>query len=350
MIQGDFETVLDLAVERLNKDVSAGKKYFKPLDFQDRVLKVLQEVARSVGGIDIGPTFHPHAFPDIRANGYGVEVKSVANDSWLSVGNSIFEGMRDRDVKDIYVIFGKLGGMPAVKWGRYEETITHVRISHAPRFVLEMETDTASHVPLFSKMNISYEDFSKLGAIEKMAHVRDYSRKRLKPGETLWWLEEDGGPGIELKVELYMRLPPERKLQIRAEAALLFPGIVAGSRVRNKYEGVPFFILKYHNVYCPQTRDLFSAGSVAGKERGGNYLLRSLERIQGAMRQAAIDLPDDLFLEYWEEGVPVADRIPRWLEKADSLAKDWVPSDHLFTGLDEDASSEEFDDPAPQDV
>jgi hypothetical protein len=89
--------------------------------------------------------------------------------------------------------------------------------------------------------------------------------------------------------------------------------------------------LKYHNVFCPQTRDLFSAGSVAGKERGGNYLMRSLQSIQAQMIEAATQLPSDLFEEYWGSPVAPADRIGQWLKRADRLAKDWKPSEHLFT-------------------
>ena len=66
----------------------------------------------------IEPTYHGHAFPDIRVNGYGVEVKYSARDTWNAVGNSVFESMRDPAVKDIYVVFGKVGGQPEARWGK----------------------------------------------------------------------------------------------------------------------------------------------------------------------------------------------------------------------------------------
>ena len=329
MTKENFELLLDEVVRRLSDDVRTNDKYHKPLQFQGRVLEVMQTVARESGDITVNPAWHPHAFPDIKANGFGVEVKTVANDSWLSVGNSIFEGMRDQDAKEIYVIFGKLGGMPNVRWGRYQERVTHVRISHAPRFVIEMDRDSS----LFGHMNISYADFSKLTADEKMKHVREYSRGRLKPGERLWWLEDETSPGIALEIRLYMRLPQAEKAILRAQGALLFPQIVGGSRVKDKYNDVAFFFLNYHNVFCPQTRDLFSAGSVAGKERGGNYLLRALKNIEPQMRRAAAELPDELFVEHWGASVAPETRIREWLRRADEIAPDWVPSRELF--LDE---------------
>lgn len=246
----------------------------------------------------------------------------------MSVGNSVFEGMRDPSVTDIYIMFGKMGGLPSVRWGRYEERITHVRISHAPRFVIEMDRDS----PLFTKMGVSYDDFCKQPPDKKMYHVRQYSRSRLKPGERLWWLEDENSQGTPLEVKLYMRLPAEEKIRLRAEGALLFPQIFQGSRVRDKYHDVAFFFLKYHNVFCPQTRDLFSAGSVAGKARGGNYLLRALQNIEPEIKRAADELDTDIIEEYWGDRVEPQDRIEEWLRRADSHASGWTPSQHLFRG------------------
>jgi hypothetical protein len=325
MTPDEFERVLDRAVEQLGIDVRESTKYHAPDQFELHVRDALQEAAKGQG-ITIVPTFHPHAFPDIRANGFGVEVKTTNKDVWQSVGNSVFEGMRDVSVNKIYVIFGKMGGLPSVKWGRYEERITHVRISHAPRFVLEMDKDS----PLFGKIDISYDDFCRLPPSEKMQHIRQYSRGRLKPGERLWWLEDENSQGIALEVKLYMKLPATEKTKLRAEGALLFPQIVGGSRVKDKYNDVAFFFLKYHNVFCPQTRDLYSAGSVAGKERGGNYLSRALKNIETEMRTAAASLDDELFVEYWGTPVPPENRVKEWLNRADNLAKGWKPSEELF--------------------
>ena len=327
MTPKEFESILDSVVELLGKEVRESSKYHSPSEFELRVRDVLTLVAKG-RDVSINPTFHPHAFPDIRANGFGVEIKTTNKDSWLSVGNSVFEGMRDASVKLIYVIFGKMGGMPSVKWGRYEERITHVRISHAPRFVLEMDRDSS----LFEigKMGVSYDEFHKLPPVDKMRHIRLYSRGRLKAGEQLWWLEDENTEGKALEVELYTKLPPHKKVQLRAEGALLFPEVVGGSRVKGKYNRVAFFFLNYHNVFCPQTRDLFSAGSVAGKDRGGNYLLRALQNMEKEMISAALRLETALFEEYWGEPVPPENRIKEWLKRADKFARGWKPSDALF--------------------
>ena len=93
------------------------------------------------------------------------------------------------------------------------------------------------------------------------------------------------------------------------------------------------YLLTYHGVLCHQARDLFSAGSVANPkndDEGGIYIERALKLIESEMKAAALRMDDALFVEYWGESVPPEKRISRWLEKADELATEGVPSKSLF--------------------
>ena len=286
------------------------------------------KVAAGDSGLLIEPTFHPSAFPDIKANGFGIEVKYTSQDTWLAVGNSIFEGMRDQEVENVYVVFGKTGGQPEVRWRKYQDCVTHVRVSHAPRFVIEMEGERES---LFSHLGIAYNDFAQLDDVGKMRYVRDYSRGRLKQGERLWWIEPAHSVPIEART--YMSLSQAEKRTLRAEAALLCPQVCGGSRARNKYTDAALYLLTRHGVLCTQARDLFSAGSVAlraDETRGGNYILRALLDIQDLMRDAAKRLDEALFEEYWGVACPTDERISEWLRRADGYASGWVPSENLF--------------------
>src|SRR5260370_19692206 len=117
-----------------------------------------------------------------------------------------------------------------------------------------------------------------------MEHIRKYARGRRKPGVRLWSLEDkpekEQEHSLDLQVRLYMNLSKPEKRQLRAEAALLCPQIVAPSRTgpkQRKYSDATQYMLTYRGVLAPQTRDLFSAGSVAGPERGGNYVARALK-------------------------------------------------------------------------
>lgn len=333
MTKDQFERLLTAVSDRLTKESQQSATYQAPREFEKRTRELLIELENRELHVDLAP--HPHLFPDIILGEFGIEVKVVNTDSWRTVGNSVFEGTRDPNVKHIYVLYGKMGGTPLVRWGKYEDCVIHVRTSHVPRFELEIGAKES----LFLKFGISYEKFCELEAEGKMQYVRKYARGRLKSGDRLWWLEDKPEEAQEyslpLEVRLYMGLPQEEKRRLRAEAALLCPQIVKPSRSKKKYDDAAMYLITYHGVLCSQARDLFSAGSVAlrtDETRGGNYILRALQDIQDEMRDAAGRLEDALFVEYWGASVPLKDRIKEWLRRADALAKDWKPSEKLFLG------------------
>ena len=279
--------------------------------------------------VDFSP--HPYQFPDIILGRFGIEVKFTKGDSWRSVANSVFETTRSSTVTDIYVVYGKLGGQPEVKWEKYDDCVIHVRTSHVPRFEIEIGSERS----LFDTMGITYPEFRSLSTEARMNHIRRYARGRLRTGERLWWLEDhpESTHSLPIQVTLYMDLPQNQKSQLRAEAALLCPQIVKPARSKKKYNDAALYLLTYHGVLCSQARDLFSAGSVAlrsNAERGGNYVLRALKDIESEMRSAADRLEPALFREYWGFDVEPEQRIDKWLELADDYAQDWIPSEELF--------------------
>lgn len=322
----NFELFLDKIVTQLSAEAKA-KAFKTSSDFENRIRNLINEMGGYEGNlVDLKP--HPHIFPDIPLAVEGIEVKFTEKDTWRSVANSIFESTRDNYVENIYVIFGKMGGVPEVKWQKYEECVMHVRTSHVPRFELEI----GASEPIFVQFGISYSEFHKLDIHEKMEFVRTYARSRLKQGEKLWWLEnnEDDPHTLPLQARLYTSLDVAEKKQYRAEAALLCPEIVKGSRTRNKYDNAVLYLLTYRGVLCHQARDLFTAGSVAGKARGGIYIERSLKNIEQEIIEASNTLEDALFEEYWGHVPDKKDRILEWLKMADDMCVDWKPSQSLF--------------------
>ncbi|MEZ5675064.1 MAG: hypothetical protein R3D81_07445 [Thalassovita sp.] len=132
-----------------------------------------------------------------------------------------------------------------------------------------------------------------------MPLIREYARGRLKPGERLWWLEDkeldEQTHALPLEVKVYMDLPQVDKRRFRAEAALMCPQVVGGSRQRGKYVDAVMYLMTYRGVLCPQARDLYSAGSVGEQGPTDNFLINSLIDIQYEMRQAALNLEEALF-------------------------------------------------------
>jgi len=333
MTKKDFESLLDSVVETLRSEVRA-VPFSTAKEFENRVREVVQDMIDDPAiAIDFNP--HPQAFPDIAIGAFGIEVKFTTNDTWRSVANSVLETNRIEDVKTVYIVFGKMGGVPDVKWSEYEKCVVHVRTSHVPRFEVEIGAPRS----LFKEMGVSYDDFRVSEMHEKMHYIRQYARERLKKGERLWWLEDAHGEEHTLPIQarLYTQLSNDEKTRLRAEAVLLCPRIVQSGRSRNKYYDVVLYLLTYHGVLCHQARDLFSAGSVANPNNdddGGIYIQRAIALIEPEIRAAAARMDGALFEEYWGVTVPPERRIREWLRRADEFAQDWRPSGVLF--LDEE--------------
>lgn len=335
MTTNEFENLLDQCCFILT-DEARTKGFKSSKHFEDRVREVLSDLTKDDPSIEIDFNSPAQAFPDIAMGEYGVEVKYTTADTWRSIANSVLETQRVEGVRYIYVVFGKMGGVPEVRWGEYEASVVHVRTSHVPRFEVEISSDPkTAHESLFHQMGIHYEEFRKLDMSEKMKYIRAYARK-IHPDGRLWWIEEketDDEHTLPIQARLYTNLTTEEKTRLRAEAALVCPKIVKSGRDRSKYDDVVLYLLTYHGVLCHQARDLFSAGSVANPQNddnGGIYIERALKLIEPDMEKAALEMDDAIFIEYWGESVPPEKRIKRWLEKADEFAKDWKPSKSLF--------------------
>ena len=334
MTKVDFEHLLDVCCGTLTHEART-TGFTTAGQFEHRVRQVIDDLLCDGGEFRVDFESPKQGFPDIPLGEYGVEVKFTLADSWKSIGNSILESQRAAGVKYIYIVFGKMGGKPEVRWGDYEKSVVHVRTSHVPRFEVELSPESKNdRESLFEVMGISYDEFSKLDVHGKMKYVREYARKK-HPGERLWWIDDSNGEEHTLpaNIRLYTNLTPEEKTRLRAEAVLLCPSVLKSGRSRNKYDDVVMFMLSFHGVLCHQARDLFSAGSVANPDnddKGGLYIERALMLLEEDMRIAAEQLDDALFVEYWGESVPKKDRISRWLAKADAIASGWKPSKVLF--------------------
>ena len=118
MNKEQFEKILDRCCSMLTEE--AKNSLFKTsAQFENRVREVLDIIGKENSEFQIDFNPHPQAFPDIAMGEYGVEVKFTLNDTWRSIANSVLETQRIDSVKHIYVVFGKMGGIPEVRWGEY---------------------------------------------------------------------------------------------------------------------------------------------------------------------------------------------------------------------------------------
>lgn len=203
MTKEKFENILEICCEKLTVE-SRKEKFKSSKQFEDRVREILKNLIDEEN-FQIDLKTPAQAFPDIPIGEYGIEVKFTANDTWRSIGNSILETQRIERVKFIYIIYGKMGGVPEVKWSDYESSVIHVRTSHVPRFEVEIFPDkNLAKKSLFEQFGISYDNFRKLEMSEKMKYIRAYARK-IHPEGNLWWIEENNlhvKESEELKIDL----------------------------------------------------------------------------------------------------------------------------------------------------
>lgn len=102
---------------------------------------------------------------------------------WTSTGSSIVESTRDKNVENIYMLFGKLGGKTAeFKCRPYEDCLSDIAVTHSPRYLINMEL--TKEQTIFSKMGVAYDQLRN--APDSIEIVRKYYREKpLKPKRKL---------------------------------------------------------------------------------------------------------------------------------------------------------------------
>lgn len=196
-------------------------------------------------------------FPDIVAAGYyGIEVKVTKKDAWTSIGNSVLESSRISSVEKIYILFGKLGGIPDVIYRRYEECMRGIAVTHYPRYQIDMKLSDGQSI--FDHMHVTYDTMrSDKNPIQ---HVRNYYKSQMSEGDALWWIDDgnDSVPELSPVIRNYSSLDTDTKDNIKAELFILYPEILSNSS--NKYKEVPAYLASHYGVVCSNVRDIFTAG------------------------------------------------------------------------------------------
>lgn len=236
--------------------------------FEFLVFEEMRKLA--IGGAFEGHIVHTEdrEFPDIVASGYyGIEVKATKKDGWTSIGNSVLESSRIKNVGRIFILFGKLGGTPDVKCRKYEDCLKGIAVTHYPRYQIDMNLP-AGH-SIFDRMQITYD--AMRSDDNPIRHVRRYYRSQMSEGDALWWIDDGKNTVPELSpvIRNYASLDSSTKDEIKADIFILHPEILSNSSV--KYRDVPAYLASVHGVVCSNVRDIFTAGGrVAMKDERGN--------------------------------------------------------------------------------
>jgi len=212
-----------------------------------------------------------HTFPDIIAEQYyAIEVKSTKSNHWTSTGSSIVESTRNDLVENIYMLFGKLGGIPPeFKCRPYGDVLYDIAVTHSPRYLINMELQKGETI--FDKMNTTYEEFRTDN--ENIAKVREYYKQKSqkeRKQEMPWWIPSDNvEKPVRFNLRLWNSVDSEERKMLTAYCLILFPEIwMPDANSRTKYNQASLWLCSYAQVIFPNIRDAFTAGGKVALENG----------------------------------------------------------------------------------
>lgn len=226
----------------------------------------------------------------------GVEVKKTDASRWEVIGGSIYESLKN-DIEDTYVLMAKLGGeKPEVRLRKYEECIADLKVTHSPRFYLNLDLeegqDYLTRNDAKDLLELSGDDLNKK------------IRKLLRTQKSTWW---SGGETIA-----FAELSKEEKNIYLNEGIALFPEVFKGD-----YQKFTPWLVYSCFVWCGNVRDIFSAGGNKFDEDTGIYvsaiMYRALENAL-SIKKRILDMSDEEQEKFWGRilGEP-EERLEKWL-------------------------------------
>lgn len=293
---------------RENNNISA-------LDFEGLVCEKMQEASSGTEFEGTIKQTEAYAFPDIIANGYfGVEVKITTKDHWTSTGNSVLETSRIEEVERIFIMFGKLGGEPDVRYRLYQECLPEISVTHSPRYRINMDLPKGKSI--FDKMGVSYDKLRTSG--NTIQEIKSYYRGQLKDGEGLWWIDEESEAPSPV-IKQFRTLELENRERFKVDCMILFPELF---KSRANYERAATYMITEFGAVSTSLRDAFSAGGkqevlVAREKRSVSQMLSQLHDYAPKIASRINEIDEDLLKFYWQVPSIEANRIEQWKELVD---------------------------------
>ena len=240
----------------------------------------------------------------------GVEVKKTDSSKWEVIGGSIYESLKN-DIEDTYVIMAKLGGeKPEVRLRKYEECIADLKVTHSPRFYLNLDLEKGED---YLTKNDA-KDLLNLSGDELNRKIR----KLLRTQKSTWWC---GGETVALT-----DLPQDEKGIYLNEGIALFPEVFRGD-----YSNFTPWLVYSCFVWCGNVRDIFTAGGNKYVEELHIYvsaiMYRTLQNF-GSIRQRIIDMTEEEQIKFWGKSTAnIDERLDIWLglvEKNVTVSKELI--------------------------
>lgn len=254
-------------------------------------------------------------FPDIVANRfYGVEVKTTIKNHWKTTGNSVMESTRVEDVERIFMFFGKLCKPIEFRCRPYEECLSGVVVTHSPRYSIDMNLEKGKTI--FDKIKIPYDILRQED--NPVKPIINYYKSNLKPGQDLWWVDNDNEQSSNLIIDIWTNIKTEQKIAIKNKAMIYFPEIF--SNRSDKFGRFAVWLVTREAIVCPNIRDLFTAGGkedyiISGKklENIPQIFIKLFKNIEGVLEEL-INTPAKELNDFWNLKVSERNKIEIWIK------------------------------------
>ncbi len=281
----------DKKAERIDSDKMSGT------DFEKVVYDSLLEAGFEKDSITHSAKKFPDFILEDKGDGdkIGVEVKKTNSNKWEVIGGSIYESLKN-DIDDTYVLMAKMGGeKPEVRLRKYEECIADLKVTHSPRFYLNLDLEKGQDY----LTNNDAKDLLELSGDELNRKIR----KLLRTQKSTWW---SGGETVA-----FSDLSKEEKGIYLNEGIALFPEVFKGD-----YHNFTPWLVYSCFVWCGNVRDIFSSGGNKFVDEIGIYvsavMYRALENAE-SIKQRIIDMTDDEMQKFWGQIVQdESERLELW--------------------------------------
>lgn len=240
----------------------------------------------------------------------GLEVKKTDTAKWEVIGGSIYESLKN-DISDTYVIMAKMGGNnPEVRLRKYEECIADLKVTHSPRFYLNLDLEQGEDY-------LTTHDSKDLLTLSGDA-LNKRIRELLRSNRSTWWSEAE--------ITKFADLPEEEKGAYLNDGLALFPEIFGSN-----YESFTPWLIYSCLVWCGNVRDIFSAGGKIELPGKGIYISAVMGRAYDnidSIKNRIMDMSDEEICKFWhintddgEIDVSSIDRMAEWLTLVRSSLK-----------------------------
>ena len=226
----------------------------------------------------------------------GVEVKKTDSAKWEVIGGSIYESLKN-DIEDTYVLMAKLGGdRPEVRLRKYEECIDDLKVTHSPRFYLNLDLKEGEDYLIRNDA----KDLLELSGDELNRKIR----KLLRTQKSTWWSEGETVSFADLSQE-------EKGIYLN-EGIALFPEVFKGD-----YRKFTPWLVYSCLVWCGNVRDIFSAGGNKYVDDMHMYVSAIMYRtLQNAssIKQRIIEMTEEEQMKFWGKSTDnIEERLENWL-------------------------------------